>query len=79
MGHTWEMDVARSRMEIDVLVWRCKHCGCLQIKNGGLEVPSVYRVPGRLNNPFRPLVEEPACEVPPASAQKPESPLLATG
>ena len=61
MGHNWEIDTRRSRLSINVLVWRCKSCGCLQIKKGGLDRPSVYRLNEPLCNPFKIQEQEPAC------------------
>ena len=59
-AHTWEPDMDRTRLEINVLVWRCSACGCLQIRNG--EKPVAYK-PNRPNwSPFRTLPEEPPCE-----------------
>ncbi len=59
-AHCWETDMERTRLEINVLVCRCSHCGCLQIKNG--EKPIVYK-PNRPNwSPFRTLPDEPPCE-----------------
>lgn len=55
------MDSGRTRLEISVIVYRCRACGCLQIKDGGPDVPGVYKpaLPGW--NPFRTLADEPPC------------------
>jgi hypothetical protein len=61
--HEWEMDSLRTRLEISVLVYRCKSCGCLQIKNGGPDAPSVFRPNDPAWNPFKTLPAEPPCRV----------------
>lgn len=61
MEHDWRLDFGRSRLSINVLVWRCKSCGCLQIKKGGMDAPSVYKLHGPMANPFRVLASEPPC------------------
>ena len=61
MMHDWEMDTGRSRLSINVLVWRCKLCSCLQIRKGGLDAPSVYKLNEPSCNPFRTLKQEPPC------------------
>ena len=62
MAHDWEMDTLRSRLSISVLVWRCRSCGCLQIRKGGLDKPSVYRLNEPSGNPFRTQEQEPLCQ-----------------
>ena len=61
MGHDWQLDAQRTRMDINVLAWRCRICGCMQIKNGGLDAPSTYKRTCARSNPFETLDEEPAC------------------
>lgn len=60
--HTWQLDPMRTRMDIGVLVWRCPTCGCLQIKNDGLDSTSVYKPSTPDWNPFRTTPEEPPCQ-----------------
>jgi len=60
-AHDWEMDSLRTRLEIQVLVYRCRVCGCLQIKNGGPDVPSVFRPSEPGWNPFKTMAEAPPC------------------
>lgn len=60
--HDWQMDSLRTRLEISIIVYRCAVCGCLQIKNGGPDAPSVYRPTHPGWNPFRTLPEEPPCQ-----------------
>ncbi len=67
--HQWQMDSLRTRLEISVIVYRCKLCGCLQIKDGGPDAPSVFKPSYAGWNPFRTLPEEPPCQrqlLPPA-------------
>jgi|GEM_PF-5445506 len=66
MAHDWEMDIKRAKLDINVMVWRCKNCGCLQIKNGGLSAQSIYRPNEPMWNPFKTLQEEPPCEPKPS-------------
>ncbi|UCD29626.1 MAG: hypothetical protein JSV03_03860 [Planctomycetota bacterium] len=61
MKHDWMMDPTRTRQSINVLVWRCKTCGCLQIKKGGLNAPSVYKPNDPAWNPFKTMQSEPPC------------------
>ena len=61
LTHDWEMDSLRTRLEIDILVYRCKYCGCLQIKNGGPDAPSVFRPNDPAWSPFKTLTAEPPC------------------
>lgn len=61
MAHDWVMDGSRTRLEINVLVWRCRWCGCLQIKHGGHEARSVYKPNDPAWSPFRTMDEEPPC------------------
>lgn len=61
MPHQWELDRSRTRLEISVLVYRCRTCGCLQIKNGGPDAPGVYKPNDPAWNPFRTLSAEPPC------------------
>ncbi len=63
-GHEWEMDSLRTRLEISVIVYRCKSCGCLQIKDGGPDAPSVFKPTYAGWNPFRTLPCEPPCGTP---------------
>lgn len=64
LSHEWEMDSLRTRLEINVIVYRCRSCGCLQIKNGGPDAPSVFKPTYPGWNPFKTLAAEPPCEVP---------------
>ncbi len=64
ISHEWEMDSLRTRLEIGVIVYRCQCCGCLQIKNGGPDAPSVFKPTYPGWNPFKTLSTEPPCEVP---------------
>jgi len=59
--HKWEMDNGRTRLEISVLVYRCKSCGCLQIKNGGPDAPSVFKPSDPAWSPFKTMTAEPPC------------------
>lgn len=59
--HMWEMDRSRTRLEISVIVYRCRSCGCLQIKNGGPDVPGVFKPNHPAWNPFKTLPFEPPC------------------
>jgi hypothetical protein len=61
LQHDWEMDSLRTRLEIHVIVYRCRACGCLQIKNGGPDAPSVFKPSDPGWSPFRTLREEPPC------------------
>lgn len=69
-SHEWEMDSLRTRLEIGVIVYRCRSCGCLQIKNGGPDATSVYKPTHPGWNPFRTLAEEPPCTSPELVAGK---------
>jgi hypothetical protein len=60
-SHDWEMDSLRTRFEIGVLVYRCKSCGCLQIKNGGPDAPAVFKPNDPKWNPFKTMAAEPPC------------------
>lgn len=61
MTHKWEMDVSRTRMDIHVFVWKCRHCGCLQIRSGGVEGKTTYKPNDPAWSPFKVLDEEPRC------------------
>ncbi len=71
MTHKWEMDVTRTRMDISILVWKCKHCGCLQIKNGGVDASSLYKPNDPTWSPFKTLVDPPPCVTTPAHEKEP--------
>jgi hypothetical protein len=60
--HHWLVDSLRTRFEIGVIVYRCTHCGSLQIKNGGPDAPSVYKPGDPGWNPFRTMKEAPPCK-----------------
>lgn len=64
MAHEWEMDLRQTKLDINVLAWRCNKCGCLQIKNGGLDVASVYKPNDPAWSPFKTLEDEPPCPEP---------------
>jgi hypothetical protein len=55
------MDSLRTRLEINVIVYRCAACGCLQIKNGGPDAPGVYKPTHPGWNPFKTVSQEPPC------------------
>lgn len=74
MTHTWKMDMQRSRLPLKLFVWRCTECGCLQIKRGGVDAPSVYRPRGAGRNPFATLDHEPRC---PGHGDESEAAILA--
>lgn len=61
MTHDWEIDGNRTRMEIHVYVYRCRHCGCLQIRNGGPDAPAVYKPNDPAWSPFHTMPDEPPC------------------
>jgi len=61
MSHEWKMDAARTRYDINILVWKCRTCGCLQIKKGGMKAPSIYKPDAANWNPFKTTDREPAC------------------
>ncbi|MHC4445118.1 MAG: hypothetical protein ACYTF1_15575 [Planctomycetota bacterium] len=61
MIHDWRMDLKRSRHSINVLIWRCSKCGCLQIKKGGMSAPSVYKPNDPSWSPFETMETEPDC------------------
>jgi hypothetical protein len=63
-AHEWEMDGSRTRLDINVIVYRCRSCGCLQIKNGGPDARSVFKPGDPGWNPFRSLPTEPPCRQP---------------
>ena len=63
MTHDWRMDLKRSRTSINVLIWRCVKCGCLQIKKGGMSAPSVYKPNHPDWSPFATLDTEPPCQL----------------
>ena len=64
MAHDWRLDPELSSASLKLLIWRCRTCGCLQIKKGGPDAASVYKLNPRRGNPFKTLHEEPECTVP---------------
>jgi hypothetical protein len=61
MTHKWEMDVSRTRMDIKVVVWKCRYCGCLQIRSGGVDGKVTYKPNDPAWSPFKAMTEEPRC------------------
>lgn len=74
--HLWQMDSLRTRLEINVIVYRCAACGCLQIKNGGPDAPAVYKPTHPGWNPFKTVSQEPPCRsrlaMPPSEVAAPD-------
>jgi len=69
MAHDWRLDPELSSASLKLLIWRCRTCGCLQIRRGGPDAVSVYRLNPRRGNPFKTLDEEPECTAPVRTAR----------